>query len=62
MYFTNFEYKEEAVEKYADLLPEQNANYCSGCDAPCENKCPNNIPIKEIMTEAHKILSFKPGN
>ena len=59
MYFTNFEYKKEAVEKYADLLPEQNANYCSDCSAPCENKCPNNIPIKEMLTEAHKILSVK---
>ena len=59
MYFTNFEYKEEAVEKYADLLPEQNANYCFDCSAPCENKCPNNIPIKEMLTEAHKILSIK---
>ena len=58
MYFTNFEYKKEAVEKYADLLPEQNANYCSDCSAPCENKCPNNIPIKEMLTEAHKILSI----
>jgi len=59
MYFTNFEYKKEAVEKYADLLPEQKANYCSDCNAPCENKCPNNIHIKEILTEAHKILSVK---
>ncbi len=59
MYFTNFEYKKEAVEKYADLLPEQKANYCSDCSAPCENKCPNNIHIKEILTEAHEILSVK---
>ncbi len=59
MYFTNFEYKREAVQKYADLFPEQKAEYCFGCNAPCENKCPNNIPIKEMLTEAHKILSIK---
>jgi predicted aldo/keto reductase-like oxidoreductase len=59
VYFTNFEYKKEAVERYADLLPEQKANYCFGCDAPCEKKCPNNIPIREMLTEAHRILSIK---
>jgi len=57
MYYTNFMHKKEAVKKYADLFPEQRAEQCSGCDAPCENICPNNIPIREILTEAHKTLS-----
>lgn len=57
MYYTNFGHKKEAVEKYADLLPEERADYCFDCDSPCEKMCPNNIPIKEILTEAHKTLS-----
>ena len=57
MYYTNFQHKRTAVEKYADLLPEQKALYCDDCSAPCEKICPNNIPVKEILTEAHKTLT-----
>ncbi len=59
MYYTNFQHRDEAVEKYFDLLPEQRADNCINCSAPCENKCPNKIPIKEILTEAHRTLYIR---
>ena len=59
MYFTNYEFKKEAVEKYAGLNPEQRAGGCFGCDAPCEKICPHNIPIKEMLIRADNLLSEK---
>ena len=56
MYYTNFNHQGTAVQKYANLLPEQRAYKCFECSAPCEKICPNNIPIKEILTQAHKTL------
>ncbi len=57
MYYTNFGHKESAIYKYNELLQEQRADKCNGCNAPCELLCPNKIPIKEVLTEAHKTLN-----
>ena len=57
MYHTNFRHKQAAVFHYGELLPEQQASPCAGCSAPCEGHCPNNIPIKQTLTEAHKTLT-----
>lgn len=56
MYYTNFNHRSTAMQKYANLLHEQRAYQCFECSAPCERICPNNIPIKEILTEAHRTL------
>ena len=56
MYYTNHNQKFSAVTHYKNLLPEQQAFPCSTCNAHCEGHCPNNIPIKEILTEAHRVL------
>ena len=57
MYYTNFQHKETAVERYTDLQTEQKADRCVDCTALCERICPNRIPIKVILTEAHRTLT-----
>ncbi len=41
-----------ARQVYRSLRPEQTALACGNCGT-CEKVCPNNLPVREIMREAH---------
>ena len=42
--------------KYANFKPEWRADACTQCGA-CEEKCPNDVPIREQLARAHEQLS-----
>ena len=45
---------------YLMLKPEQQAPSCTEC-GQCEEKCPQNIPIREELKKAHAVLERKTG-
>ncbi|MFC1554069.1 aldo/keto reductase [candidate division KSB1 bacterium] len=58
MYFESYGEEKNAMSKYAALPEIQSAAMCSQCNAPCENDCSYNIPIRDRMIEAHAQLTF----
>jgi hypothetical protein len=55
-----------ARQQYAAIRPDgpgwqrgQKADACTDCGA-CEDKCPQNIPIRQQLKDAHKALTRKP--
>lgn len=58
MYFKNYGYEKYAMSKYRCLPDSKNGIACSDCSAPCETHCRFNIPIREKLLAAHKLLTF----
>jgi predicted aldo/keto reductase-like oxidoreductase len=57
MYFKDYEMEKRAMEGYAGL--RKNAKSCLSCETtPCAGACPYGLPLKVLLTEAHKNLSF----
>jgi hypothetical protein len=56
MYFESYGREKEALRLYAALDPARRADRCLGCDAPCARACPFEIPIRERMAEADRLL------
>jgi predicted aldo/keto reductase-like oxidoreductase len=57
MYFKDYEMEKRAMEGYAGL--RKNAKSCLSCEPPpCAGACPYGLPLKVLLTEAHKNLSF----
>jgi predicted aldo/keto reductase-like oxidoreductase len=56
MYFEGYGREKEAMRLYAALDPARRADRCASCDAPCAKACPFEIPIRERMTEADRLL------
>jgi len=54
MYSENYGQEREAARLYHELAPDQRANHCAGCSAPCERACPFELPIRDKMTRAHR--------
>ncbi len=57
MYFKDYGMEKRAMESYAAV--GKNAAACSGCDTPfCVGKCPYGLPVKDLLADAHEIMSF----
>jgi hypothetical protein len=55
-YFRDYGWEKEGMRHYAKL--STNAASCVTCSAPCMNKCPIGVPIREKMLDAHRLLTF----
>jgi len=52
-YYTRYNLKEWALKRYAGQ--EKTASDCIGCGA-CEDRCPYNLPIREMMKNTAKVF------
>ena len=57
MYYENYGQQRLAMEKYSLIPASNNASQCLSCSAPCQQACPYEIPIREKMNRAHRLLS-----
>jgi hypothetical protein len=57
MYFKDYGMEKRAMESYARV--GNNAAACTGCDTPlCVGQCPFSLPVRDLLTDAHKTMSF----
>ncbi|MBF0558311.1 MAG: aldo/keto reductase [Nitrospirae bacterium] len=57
MYFRDYGMEKRAMESYASL--KTGAASCAECSEPaCTGKCPHELPIKELLCDAHDAMSF----
>ncbi len=58
MYYENYGQQRVGMEEYARIPVAHNASQCVDCRAPCEHACPFEIPIKEKLLRADRLLRF----
>jgi aryl-alcohol dehydrogenase-like predicted oxidoreductase len=58
MYFKYYGREKDSMRLYSRLSPERRAAVCAGCDAPCQQACPFERPVRAGLVEAHEMLSF----
>jgi len=58
MYYENYSQQRAGMEAYARIPAAHNASQCVDCKAPCQQACPFEIPIKEKMLRADRLLRF----
>ena len=56
MYAESYGQEREAARLYRQLDPARRADHCAGCSAPCERSCPFDLPIRDKMARAHRLL------
>lgn len=57
MYFMDYGMEKRAMESYA--LLKKNASPCFTCDnQECIDRCPHNLPIRDMLCDAHESMSF----
>jgi uncharacterized protein len=56
MYSRDYGWEREGMRLYASL--DRNASICAGCPAPCAGTCPQEIPIRTAMMDAHRRLTL----
>jgi predicted aldo/keto reductase-like oxidoreductase len=58
MYFDSYGAEREAMKKYAKLVREKGhgTEVCASCSAPCQAQCPFDIPIKDKLVRADRLL------
>ncbi len=56
MYYEGYGSERVAMGKYASLGSGRQASACADCAAPCQGACPFEIPIRERMVRAHRLL------
>ncbi len=56
MYARDYGWEREGMQRYARL--ERTAALCTGCPAPCAGTCPQDIPIRAAMLDAHRRLTL----
>lgn len=54
MYLRDYGWPAEGLSRYAAL--PVNASACADCAAPCAGTCPIDVPIREKMLDAHRLL------
>ena len=54
MYLRDYGWPAEGLSRYAAL--PINASACADCAAPCAGSCPLDVPIREKMLDAHRLL------
>jgi predicted aldo/keto reductase-like oxidoreductase len=58
MYAENYGREREAMRLYASLDPARRVDACVGCAAPCEAHCPFELPIRQKLLHADRLLSW----
>ena len=58
MYYENYSQQRVGMEAYARIPAAHNASQCVDCKAPCQQACPFEIPIKEKLLRADRLLRF----
>lgn len=58
MYYENYGQQRVGMEEYARIPVAHNASQCVDCKAPCQQACPFEIPIKEKLLRADRLLRF----
>lgn len=58
MYYENYGQQRLAMEQYARLTQTYNVAQCAECAAPCEQACPFQLPVKEKLRRADRLLRF----
>lgn len=57
MYFMDYGMEKRAMQSYS--LLKKNASACFGCAATgCVGSCPHGLPVKEMLCDAHELMSF----
>ena len=62
MYFENYHFERLGIEEYARIDPDSRGDKCFRCDAPCMEKCPYGLNIKERVSQAHEMLSIQTNH
>jgi uncharacterized protein len=57
MYYEGYGSERVAMAKYGKLGADRQASVCAGCAAPCQSACPFEIPIRDRMVKAHRLLA-----
>ena len=56
MYFVDYGYEKQAMKTYARM---NKADCCADCtDSTCEEACSHDLPVRAMLKDAHKLLSF----
>jgi predicted aldo/keto reductase-like oxidoreductase len=58
MYSESYGREREAMRLYASLDPTRRAGNCVGCSAPCEAHCPFDLPIRQKLFHADRLLRW----
>ncbi len=58
MYFDTYGAEREAMKRYGEMVARKGhgAELCASCAAPCEKSCPFELPIKNKMARADRLL------
>ncbi len=56
-YARDLNWPEEARRQYAAIPPSASPDVCTGCGR-CETLCPQRLPIRELIAQAHAELAF----
>jgi predicted aldo/keto reductase-like oxidoreductase len=56
-YFLGQGREKEAMALYA-RIPGARADACLNCPAPCESRCPHDVPVRGMLLAAHETLSL----
>ncbi len=56
MYYENYGREKEALRLYSRVPEERRADRCAGCPAPCLEACEFDVPIRERLLEADRLL------
>ncbi len=58
MYYENYGQQRLGMEKYERIAQTRNVSQCAECKAPCEQACPFDLPVKEKLLRADRLLRF----
>jgi predicted aldo/keto reductase-like oxidoreductase len=61
MYYDSYGQQREAVRLYEGMIEKKGhgTEVCVGCSAPCENACPQEIPIRNKLVRADRLLRLR---
>ena len=58
MYAENYGREKEAMHLYSRIDPARRADRCVDCAAPCEARCPFDLPIRDKLVHADQLLRW----
>lgn len=58
MYAEHYGREKDAIGRYARLDPARRADHCVDCAAPCETRCPFDLPVRAKLMQANRLLTW----